>query len=235
MPTSLVLYPTYEPNFVQRHCKQLLASSTVDIWCNWCSGPKYNCFTLLQHKHEYAVCIHAWKETQMHRPNFLFFLIITYMHTKTPHTCKHTKDIIIQTSSQWCYKQMKGQRRIMRVGKQSCTDSGVHLGGNTAFYSITHYFMKNLMRIGWSEGRREMPGWKRQQGKGWGDRESMRTEVSSFLCGWLCLTVFVHACVHFLTCIAGCLSALACKQKAWLIWTSYERYVLVCALLFVWA
>lgn len=175
------------------------------------------------------------EKKQMHRPIFFFFLIITYMHTKTPHTCKHTKDIIIQTSSQWCYKQMKGQRRIMRVGKQSCTDSGVHLGGNTAFYSITHYFMKNLMRIGWSEGRREMPGWKRQQGKGWGDRESMRTEVSSFLCGWLCLTVFVHACVHFLTCIAGCLSALACKQKAWLIWTSYERYVLVCALLFVWA
>lgn len=42
--------------------------------------------------------------------------------------------------------------------------------------------------------------------------------------------MFVHACVHFLTCIVGCLSALACKQKAWLIWTSYELYVLVCAL-----
>lgn len=135
---------------------------------------------------------------------FLFFVIITYMHTKTPHTCKHTKDIIIQTSSQWCYKQMKGQRRIMRVGKQSCTDSGVHLGRNTAFfrhhyYSITHYFMKNLMRIGWSEGWREMPGWKRQQGKGWGDRASMREDRSFQLS--VRMTVF--------NCVCACMCALS--------------------------
>lgn len=152
----------------------------------------------------------------------------THLQTHKRQSYKHPHSDVI---SRW-----KGREELCELENSPAQTLGYILEGTQlSLDTITTLLLTTLWRIWWEldevkDGERCRVG-RGSKGKvGETERVWERTEVSSFLCGWLCLTVFVHACVHFLTCIAGCLSALACKQKAWLIWTSYELYVLVCAL-----